>query len=287
MDFVEPRYVSLKDHPTYNECWLHEKILNNPSLFGLEDLQVKESERSQPNGGRLDLLLFNSETDTRHEVGLQLGTTDESHLIRTIEYWDIERKRYPQYEHIAVIVAKNVTGRFLNVIGLFNQEIPLIAIQLRAVEARDTLTLVATQVLGLVELGTDQEHEGHTADRDYRKQRVSEEAIHVCDEIIMMIQEVKSDIEEKCNRNRIGLTGSAVTQNFVILHPCKGGYVSVRFRIPFDEDIDRDIDELSLEKLPYKHNQFCGRIRKPNLDDSRTVINRLICQAHEYYIAHE
>ena len=30
---------------------------------------------------------------------------DESHIIRTIEYWDIERRRYPQYEHVAVIVA--------------------------------------------------------------------------------------------------------------------------------------------------------------------------------------
>ena len=129
MDFVEPKYVSLKDHPTYNERWLHEKILNNPSLLGLEDLQVRGSERSQPNGGRLDLLLFNPETDTRYEVELQLGATDESHLIRTIEYWDIERKRYPQYEHIAVIVAEDVTSRFLNVIGLFNQAIPLIAIQ--------------------------------------------------------------------------------------------------------------------------------------------------------------
>ena len=49
----------------------------------------------------------------------QLGKTDESHIIRTIEYWDIERKRYPQYDHTAVIVAEEITSRFLNVIGLF------------------------------------------------------------------------------------------------------------------------------------------------------------------------
>ena len=85
----------------------------------------------------------------------------------------------------------------------------------------------------------------------------------------------------------IGLTGSAGTQNFVILHPRKGEYAGVRFRIPFDEALDRDIDESSLEKLPYKHNRFRVRIRKPDLDDSRAVIKRLICQAHEHYIAGE
>ena len=48
----------------------------------------------------------------------------ESHIIRTIEYWDIERKRYPQYEHCAVLVAEDITSRFLNVISLFNGTIP-------------------------------------------------------------------------------------------------------------------------------------------------------------------
>ena len=284
MDFVEPKYVSLENHPTYNERWLHERILKNPSLIGLGDLEVRDSERSQPNGGRLDLLLFNPETDTRYEVELQLGSTDESHLIRTIEYWDIERKRYPQYEHIAVIVAEDVTSRFLNVIGLFNQAIPLIAIQLKAVEIKDTLTLVATQVLGLIALGTDKEDEEQTADRNYWEQRTSEEAIHVCDEIVTMIQEVKPDIEAKYNKHSIGLTGSAGTQNFVILHPRKGEYAGARFKIPFDEDLDREIDESSLDKLPYKHNRFRVRIRKPDLDESRAVIERLICQAYGHYI---
>ncbi len=58
---------------------------------------------------------------------IQLGKTDESHIIRTIEYWDIERKRYPQYDHVAVIVAEDITSRFLSVIGLFNGAIPLVA----------------------------------------------------------------------------------------------------------------------------------------------------------------
>ncbi len=65
----------------------------------------------------LDLLLQDPDTNRRYEVELQLGPTDESHIIRTIECWDIERKRYPQYDHCAVIVAEDITSRFLNVIS--------------------------------------------------------------------------------------------------------------------------------------------------------------------------
>ena len=56
---------------------------------------------------------------TRYEVELQCAT-DETHIIRTIEYWDIERRRFPEYDHVAVIVVEEITARFFNVIGLFN-----------------------------------------------------------------------------------------------------------------------------------------------------------------------
>ena len=77
---------------------------------------------------RCDLAVCLSSRDAdgnhRYEVEVQLGATDESHIIRTIDYWDIERKRYPQYDHTAVIVAEDITSRFLNVISLFNGMIP-------------------------------------------------------------------------------------------------------------------------------------------------------------------
>ena len=80
-------------------------------------MRVLVREKSVPGGGRLDLLLLDDEEDRRYEVEIQLGPTDPSHIIRTIEYWDVERRRYPAYEHIAVIVAENITTRFLNVMA--------------------------------------------------------------------------------------------------------------------------------------------------------------------------
>ena len=63
------------------------------------------------------MLFEDVDGNTRYEVELQLGSTDETHIIRTIEYWDLERKRYPNYEHVAVIVAEDITTRFFNVIS--------------------------------------------------------------------------------------------------------------------------------------------------------------------------
>ena len=125
--------MSLKSHPELTERWVQERIAENPQMLGLGDVVLKDKERIQPRAGRLDLLLQDAEASHRYEVEIQHGKTDESHIIRTIEYWDIERKRYPQYEHTAVIVAEEITARFLNVISLFNGTIPLMAIQMSAV----------------------------------------------------------------------------------------------------------------------------------------------------------
>ena len=84
-------------------------------ILGLGDLTLKDKERTQPHAGRLDLLLQDTDANRRYEVEIQLGRTDETHVIRTIEYWDIERRRFPAYDHCAVIVAENITSRFLNV----------------------------------------------------------------------------------------------------------------------------------------------------------------------------
>src|SRR3990167_7360717 len=133
LKYTKHEVVSLKDHPQFNEFWVRDRIVDDPSILGLgSELYVKDVERTQPKAGRLDLLLIDSDTDRRYEVEIMLGKVDESHIIRTIEYWDIERKRYPQYEHVAVIIAEEITARFLNVIKLFNGAIPLIAVKMTA-----------------------------------------------------------------------------------------------------------------------------------------------------------
>src|SRR3989338_10394471 len=147
MDFAKFEPISIRNHHELNERWVQDRIAEDPSILGLGDVVLKDRERMQPKAGRLDLLLQDAESSRRYEIEIQLGKSDESHIIRTIEYWDIERKRYPQYEHTAVLVAEEITSRFLNVISLFNGFIPLVAIQMQAFRFGDQVSLVFTTVL--------------------------------------------------------------------------------------------------------------------------------------------
>jgi hypothetical protein len=165
VDYQRAKTVSLKGHPDLSEKWLQERVVAETALLGLGDLVVKDVKRRQPRAGRPDLLLSDPDTATRYEVELQLWPTDGTHVIRTIEYWDLERRRYPQYEHVAVIVAEDITSRFLSVISPFNGFIPLVAIQLRALQIGDVLTPSPTKVL-------DQMTPGMADDEDEAEQAV-------------------------------------------------------------------------------------------------------------------
>ena len=147
LTYVKPERIVLKAHKEYTEKWVQAKIAEDPKILGLGDLVLLQQERIQPSGGKLDLLFQDADTKRRYEVELQLGSTDETHIIRTLEYWDIERKRYPQYDHCAVLIAEDVTSRFQNVVqGLFNGSIPLIAIQMQGYQIGEQFALIFTTV---------------------------------------------------------------------------------------------------------------------------------------------
>src|SRR6266849_3752275 len=192
VNYIRPEPISLKVHPQLNEKWVQHLIAADPSILGLGELVLRDKERSQPRAGRLDLLLQDPETQRRYEVELQLGPTDEAHIIRTIEYWDIERKRYPQYEHCAVIVAEDITSRFLNVISLFNGSIPLIAIQMQALRVAGKLTLVFTRVMDELSRGLadeDEEAEAFPADRAYWEGKASKAALAITDSLLENVKQ--------------------------------------------------------------------------------------------------
>ena len=90
--FFKAEILNMRAHPELSEKWVQETIAQDPSIIGLGELELRSKEKVQPRAGRLDLLLQDPLTYRRYEVELQLGATDEQHIIRTIEYWDIERK---------------------------------------------------------------------------------------------------------------------------------------------------------------------------------------------------
>ena len=93
--FVKPERLWLKAHPQYSEKWVQKLVAEDPSILGLGELVLRDQERMQPRAGRLDLLLQDPETKRRYEVELQLGATDEAHIIRTIEVLGYRKKTIP------------------------------------------------------------------------------------------------------------------------------------------------------------------------------------------------
>lgn len=121
----------------FDEYWLQDQIMNSPSALGLGSLEVVTKERLQSSGGKLDILLKDPQDSAMYEVEVMLGKTDESHIIRTIEYWDNEKRKYPHRKHTAVLVAEEITRRFFNVIHLFSHSIPILAVQASLIQTAD------------------------------------------------------------------------------------------------------------------------------------------------------
>ncbi len=251
-NLIQPREISLKDHPELNEAWLQEVIINKPEILGLGDLVVKDKERIQPSGGRLDLLLQDVDSLKRYEMEIQLGKTDESHIIRTIEYWDIERKRYPQYEHCAVIVAEDITSRFLNVISLFNGSIPLIALKVTAYEYEGKYIVVFNKILDEIQFGLVEEDEEvkEVTDRNYWIERGTNKTVSIADEGLKLIQEINPSYELKYNKFYIGLAKQGIADNFVIFRPQKK-ITRMEIRLHKSQETEEFIENSGIDLLDY------------------------------------
>lgn len=262
LEYFEPEVISLKLSSELNEKWLQERIAENPKVLGLGDLMLKDRERPQPHAGRLDLLLQDPDTLRRYEVEIQLGKTDETHIIRTLEYWDIERKRYPQYEHCAVIISEEITSRFLNVISLFNGYIPLIALKLQAIRVEDQIGLIFTKVLDEVQLGLvdDDEEVQEPTDRHYWEEKGSAKTVKLADRMLKMIHEFAPGYELKYNKHYIGLAQNGQPNNFVIFRPQKK---ALRFepKLPKSDEVTQRLEDAGLEVLAYDRHFGYYKIR--------------------------
>ena len=284
-ELVIPEFVSLRGHGQIGESWLRDRLIEHPELLGLGDVTVRDSERSQPSGGRLDLLLEDVESSTRYEVELQLGAMDESHIIRAIEYWDIERRRYPQYEHIAVIVAEDVTSRFLNVISLFNGSIPLIAIKLQGVRVKGAFSILATRVVDVIQLGTEDEDEGVTVDASYWESRSSTESFQLMREMMQRIKRIEQRVGPRYTRRYIGLEIGGQARNFVVMRPRKSSGILTSFKIREEDDLTARIENEGLDILPYERKWGNYRIRlvRSDFQNHEDLINDLVRKSRDQY----
>jgi hypothetical protein len=217
-----------------DEKWLQDRITEDPSILGLGDLIILQRERMQPSGGRIDFIMHEPEEKTRYEVEVMLGTLDESHIIRTIEYWDIERRRYPNVEHVAVIVAEDITNRFFNIISILNKAVPIIALQLSAFAVESSLVLNFVKVLDLTqEEDPDEQENDEVVDRKYWANRASEQSLRLMEDILSAMAQNGLKTRVVYNRGHISVGTSGT--NFTWFHPRKSARLHCEIKLGADE----------------------------------------------------
>ena len=271
-----------------SEASIESLIAAQPELLGLgDDLVLVDRQRQQPGAGRLDLLLQDADQSKRWEVELQLGKTDESHIIRVLEYWDIERKRYPNYEHTAVIIAEDITSRFMNVISLFHGAIPLVAIKMEALEHNGELGLHFTKVLEPIALGSDDEEGAQSAtDRAYWEARGSKATVHIADELAEITKGLGIPVELKYNKYYIGVTLNGAPENFIIFRP-KRTFTRFEPRLAPSDALRKSYEEAGLNLMSY--DQRWGRYRielhSGDVAKNKEILSQIIRDAYEAHTA--
>jgi hypothetical protein len=260
-EYVKHSRVTLKGHPELTEKWLQDRIAEDPSILRLPgEPELLERERRQERAGRLDLLLHDGESDRRYEVELMLGSLDESHIIRAIEYWDIERRRYPAYDHVAVLVAEDVTGRFLNILSLLSGTIPLIVLQCQALQVGDKLLLEFVKILDQTSLRRDDEDQGlaKVVTREYWIERVGKPMLALCDRALAMVNKTATNsFELNYTVAYIGMKSGGRSRNFVQLVP-KKKFLHVRATVT---NIDEWLEKLKLNFQPVRAASAAARCR--------------------------
>lgn len=263
-----------------DEKWLQKTINEDPSILGLGDLAVIQRERTQPTGGRIDFLMYEPEEGTRYEIEIMLGELNESHIIRAIEYWDVERTRYPGLEHRAVIIAEEITNRFFNVIHLFNKAIPIIAIQLNAFMDGDNFFMDFVKVLDMVQPENDEESNNQEpVDRNYWVNRASKNSIQIMDKIISLFE--KKELRVTYNRSHVALGTTGI--HFCWFHLRRGSYVFLELRIGSEiiEETISGFKEKGIEASKYNDNIIKFSLTMEEFEKNIEYIKEALLKAEE------
>lgn len=266
-----------------DERWLQDQIRDDTTLLGLGELEIVSREHRQPVGGRIDFLMRNG--DTFYEVEIMLGALDESHIIRTIEYWDIERQRRPQYDHCAVIVAEKITSRFFNVLRLLNRSVPMIAVQLNAFRLDENeVVLHPVTVLNITEeIDTDVDVDPvERADRSFWVKKAPPNFLAIIDALSTKLEESGVQPRVTYNRHHIAI-GSLTSYNFCWVHLRRFGncFVEIRFSADTRDEALAELQNSGVDASPLRTEYVAFGLTHASLEAHLPVVTKVLKQAQE------
>lgn len=129
----------------YDEIWLQNWLVADPSRLGLGDVTVVDQEQRSPGAGSLDILV--TDGNRYFSVEVQLGEVDASHSFRVFDYWARNRIRYPDRDHVAVLIVESAGGRYRPALEALATYVPLVVIELRAWRAEREAVIVTDTVV--------------------------------------------------------------------------------------------------------------------------------------------
>ena len=275
MEFKKATPARLRDLGL-DERWLQDRIEEDPAILGIGDVNVVRREKTQTSGGRIDFLMYDPDRELRYEVEVMLGALDASHIIRTIEYWDIERQRFPAYNHRAVIVAEEITARFFNVIRLLNRAVPIIALQLNAFTIDAAVVLHFTKVLDVFQEIEDDDDDGGGGPVDRRdwEGKAGAESLAVLDQVVAMVKQDIAAPRVTWNKNHVALGTSGY--NFCWFYSRKSTphcHLRVRTGAENREALLKQLDEAGVGATPNpKGDKIAIKLSRKHLEDSRAAV---------------
>jgi hypothetical protein len=245
-------------------------IYDDPSILGLGDLQSVMKEKPQSQGGRLDLLLKDPTDDSMYEVELQLGATDESHIVRTIEYWDNEKRRWPNRSHTAVLVAEEITSRFYNVIHLLSLAVPVIGIQVNIVEIGSVRALHFTKVIDSYEEPEEEITPQQTYDEKHWVDNYPG-SLECARWYRELLAQRYGEIPTKYLESYISLTVGGIARVWINKRKNDRALIEVKY---VEQDIDEAIDYLNKEGIAFltRSNKYLAfNVNVKQLKDKQAI----------------
>jgi hypothetical protein len=151
----------------------------------------------------------------------------------------------------------------LNVIGLFNGFIPLIALQMSTLKFGDQISLVFTKVVDAVSLGLDDEREEVQAATDrnfWETERGTKETVALADEMLELIKKFAPEMELKYNKFYIGLAKDGQSDNFAIFFPKKSSF-HTNIYLQSSPEIDQQLETAGIDVMEYDKRGKAYRLR--------------------------
>lgn len=235
-----------------DEYWLQDIIYANPEKLGLGNLIAIRKEKTQSNGGRLDILLKDPADNTMYEVEVMLGETDPSHIIRSIEYWDNEKRKYPQRQHFAVLIAESFDRRYFNVIQLLSLTVPMIAIQADLLEVGSDKILNFTKILDVYVEQEEEEESKQVTETTWSEK--AEWTLETAKKHLMILSEIEKNIELKFTQSYVSLVING--KNYYMYDKRTKPNSVVWFNVKEEEKVDAIKKLLDEKNIVYGYNKY-------------------------------